>query len=191
VKVLFINGCTASDCVDATIRSFTDLCGGYYTDSLINPGTYLFRGYSIHKPDDKVIGYRWTFGDGSAGVGEAITHSYNVAGVYRVCLFITTEKECETKICNDVRVAGERETRLQLSPNPVSTILHALFYSTHNETVDIKIVNSSGVVIKEYTRDAVVGGNTWDFDVSGLSAGVYVFFVQSSNQFVSALFTKI
>ena len=191
VKVLFQNGCTASDCVEVGIRSFTDLCGGYYTDSLVDPRTYAFKGFSIHKPDDAVISYRWTFGDGSSGIGERVTHTYNSPGVYRVCLFINTEKGCETKICNDVRVAGENQARLLLSPNPVINTLHALFYSTHNETVKIKIINSNGVVIKEFSRDAVLGANTWEFDLSGLLPGVYSFVVQSSNQFVSGIFFKL
>ena len=190
VKVLFANGCSASDCVEVSIRSFTDLCGGYFSDSLISAGTYLFKGFSIHKPDDAVLGYTWTFGDGSSGSGQTVTHTYNAAGVYRVCLFIKTRNGCETKICNDVRVAGEHEARLQLSPNPVINTLHAVFYSTHNETVKIKIINASGAVVKEYSRDAVVGSNTWEFDLSGLISGAYSFVVQSPNQFVSAIFFK-
>jgi len=190
VKVLFENGCSASDCIEVSIRAFTDLCGGYYTDSLISANTYSFRGFSIHKPNDAVLGYTWTFGDGSSGSGQTVTHTYNAAGVYRVCLFIKTQYGCETKICNDVRVAGEHETRLQLSPNPVINTLHAVFYSTHNETVKIKIINASGAVVKEYTRDAVVGSNTWEFDLSGLISGAYSFVVQSPNQFVSGIFFK-
>jgi hypothetical protein len=190
VKVLFANGCTASDCVEVVIRSVTDICGGYYTDSLIDDRTYAFKAYSIHKPDDAVLSYKWTFGDGSSGDGEKITHTYNVAGVYRVCLLIRTEKGCETRICNDVRVAGPTQSRLQLTPNPVINTLHAVFYSTHTETVKIKIINSNGAVIREYTRPAVVGLNTWEFDLSGLLPGVYSFVVQSSNQFVSGIFFK-
>jgi hypothetical protein len=191
VKVLFINGCSASDCHEVAIRIFTDLCGGYYTDSLINPHTYTFKGFSIHKPDDAVVSYRWTFGDGSSGNGQQVTHSYNVAGVYRVCLLINTEKGCETRICNNVRIAGTTQSTLQLSPNPVINVLHALFYSTRNETVSIKILNSNGAVVRNFTRTAVAGANTWDFDTGGLSPGVYSFVVQSPNQFASGIFFKI
>ncbi|HET9825717.1 MAG TPA: PKD domain-containing protein, partial [Chitinophagaceae bacterium] len=190
VKVQFANGCTASDCVEVSIRSFTDLCGGYFSDSLINPATYQFKGFSIHKPDDTVIGYRWTFGDGSSGTGQTVSHTYVTAGIYRVCLFIATQKGCEAKICNNVRVAGEHEARLQLTPNPVINTLHAVFYSTHTETVKIKIISASGAVVKEYTRDVVVGTNAWEFDVSGLVSGVYSFVVLSPNQFVSEIFFK-
>ena len=190
VKVLFWGGCIAEDCREVVIRSLTGICGGYYTDSLINPHSYVFKGYSIHNPNDAVVGYRWTFGDGSTGVGQQVTHTYNVPGVYRVCLLINTEHGCETRICNDVRVAGNTQSILQLSPNPVITVLHALFYSAYNETVNIRIINSTGVVVRTYTRNAVVGANNWDFDLASLVPGVYSFIVQSPNQFASAIFFK-
>ena len=190
VKVMFLNGCTASDCIEVSIRSFTDICGGYYTDSLIDSRTYIFKAFSIHKPDDAVVGYRWGFGDGSSAIGEKVDHTYHEPGVYRVCLLINTEKGCETKICNNVRVAGSTRSRLQLSPNPVINILHVLFYSTRNENVKIKIINSTGVVVKEYSQLAVAGLNTWEFDVAGLLTGIYSFVVQSPNQFASDIFFR-
>src|SRR4029079_18286607 len=123
------------------------------------------------KPDDAVISYRWTFGDGSSGAGEQVTHTFAEAGIYRVCLLINTEQGCETRICNDVKIAGTNQSLLQLSPNPISGVLHASFYSAYNETVTIRIINSNGVVVKTYTRAAVVGLNTWDFDGEGLLPG--------------------
>jgi hypothetical protein len=190
VKVMSLNGCSASDCIEVGVRSFTDLCGGYYTDSLIDSRTYIFKAFSIHKPNDAVVGYRWSFGDGSSAIGEKVDHTYHEPGVYRVCLLINTEKGCETKICSNVRVVGSTQSRLQLSPNPVINILHALFYSTRNENVKIKIINSTGVVVKEYSQLAVTGLNTWEFDVAGLLTGIYSFVVQSPNQFASDIFFK-
>src|SRR5205085_6275959 len=139
---LFVNGCAAEDCHEVAIRTFSDFCGGYYRDSLTSLNTFVFKGVSIHKPDDAVISYRWTFGDGSSGTGEQVKHTYAVAGVNRVCLLINTEKGCETRICNDVKIAGANQSILELSPNPVSDVLHASFYSANNETVTIKIINS-------------------------------------------------
>ncbi len=190
VKVLFAGGCEAHDCEEIVIRSNTDLCGGYMTDSLVGPKTFKFKGYAIHRPNDEVLYYRWTFGDGSAATGQEVTHTYNAAGEYRVCLTIVTRSGCETKICNTVRVPGTNTARLVITPNPVINILHALFYSTHTETVNIKVINSSGVVVRSITRNAVIGANNWDFDASSLLPGYYSFVVQSLNQFASALFLK-
>ncbi|MFI5187372.1 MAG: PKD domain-containing protein [Chitinophagales bacterium] len=190
VKVLFRNGCTAYNCIEINVRSLTDLCGGYYSDSLVDPHTYLFRGFSVHRSDDAVVSYRWTFGDGTSGNGEKISHTYQHGGVYRVCLLINTEKGCETRICDDVRIAGETQSRLQISPNPVADILHVLFYSIHNETASIKIINSNGVVVKSFTVAINAGANMWNFEAAGLLTGIYSLTLQSSDQFASVIFFK-
>lgn len=190
VRVLLQGGCVAENCKEIEIRHPNDLCGGYMTDSIVGPRTFRFKGFAIHRPDDPVVGYHWTFGDGTSGNGPEVTHTYNNGGEYRVCLLINTQSGCETRICNTIRVAGNNQTGLVLSPNPVINILHALFFSTHNETVNIRIVNATGLIVRTYTRTAVVGANNWEFDVSGLPAGPYLFTIQSPNQLASALFLK-
>jgi hypothetical protein len=190
VRVLFASGCVGEDCKEVEIHSLSGICGGYMRDSLINLHTYAFRGQSIHNPNDEAISYRWTYGDGTMGIGQQVVHSYAQPGIYRVCLLINTREGCEARICSNARVGGVTEATLVLTPNPVHTILHALFLSTHNETVTIHIINSAGVVVRTYTRPAVVGPNNWDFDLSSLLPGVYSFVVQSPNQFASRIFLK-
>jgi hypothetical protein len=151
----------------------------------------LFRAFSVHKTDDAVVSYHWTFGDGSSGSGQRISHTYTQPGVYRTCLYINTEKGCETRICNDVQLPGETQSRLKVSPDPVGDVLHVLFYSIHNEIVTIKIFNADGMVIRTYTRSVVVGPNTWNFEATGLSPGVYSLSIQSPDQFASTIFVKL
>ena len=160
------------------------------TDSLTGPRTFKFKGFSIHSPNDAVVSYHWTFGDGTTAVGQEVTHIYNTGGEFRVCLTILTQSGCETRICNTVRINSTNQTGLVLSPNPVITTLHALFFSTQAETLTIKIINSNGVAVRTYTRTATTGPNNWDFDLSTLLPGVYLFSVQSPSQLASALFLK-
>ena len=68
--------------------------------------------------------------------------------------------------------------------------MHVLFYSTHTEPVHIKVVNSYGVVVRTWTRNATQGANNWDFDVSTLPPGAYTLYLQSPNQLSSQLFIK-
>ncbi|MBK5269391.1 MAG: T9SS type A sorting domain-containing protein [Bacteroidia bacterium] len=82
------------------------------------------------------------------------------------------------------------EPTLHISPNPVITVMHVEFFSTHTEQVNIKILNSSGIVVKNYVRNVTVGINNWDVDLSGLLTGVYSFVLQSPNQLASAIFFK-
>lgn len=72
VKILFDGGCRAEDCKEVVIRSASNICGGFMTDSLTGPRERwsCFRGFSIHAPNDEVVGYRWTFGDGSSAEGR-------------------------------------------------------------------------------------------------------------------------
>ena len=160
------------------------------TDSLIAPRTFKFKAFTIHNPSDPVVSYHWTFGDGSAATGQEVTHTYNVGGEYRVCLTILTQSGCETRICNTVRVSATNQAILQLSPNPVVNVLHALFLSAHNENMTIRIINSNGVIVRTYTRPATVGANNWDFDLAALLPGTYLFTVQSPDQLASAIFVK-
>ena len=190
VKILFDGGCIASDCDEVIIRPTTNVCGGYMTDSLISPRTFKFKGFAIHNPDDPVVGYRWTFGDGSAGAGREVTHQYNAPGSYEVCLTIKTQRGCETRICKPLHAPGNTQIALQITPNPVINIMHVLFYSTHNEPVIIKVVNGYGVVVRTWTRNATQGTNNWEFDVSTLPAGAYTLYIQSPNQLSSQLFIK-
>ena len=137
-----------------------------------------------------VIGYRWTFGDGSGASGRDATHTYNQPGSYEVCLTIKTQQGCETRICKKLVVPGDARPVLHVSPNPVANVMHLLFNSTHNEPVNIKIVNAFGVTVKSYTRNAATGNNNWDFDLSTLTPGSYTVYIQSPNQFSSQLFIK-
>ena len=190
VKVRFEGGCIAEDCTPVVIRSASGVCGGFMIDSLTGPRTFRFKGFSIHAPNDEVIGYRWTFGDGSSATGREVTHTWQHGGRYEVCLYIKTRLGCETRICNTVRVPGNNQPALNLSPNPVVNILHAAFFSTHTEQVSIRIFDNYGVQVRNYIRNATAGPNNWDFDCSNLLPGVYTFRVQSPNQLASALFIK-
>ncbi len=190
VKILYEGGCLAEDCREVVIRPLSEICGGYMRDSMIAARTFKFKGFSIHNPNDEAISYQWTFGDGSTATGQEVTHTFSIGGNYEVCLRIRTRLGCETTICNTIRVPGNNEPALHLSPNPVENILHADFLSTHTEQVNIKILNSTGTVLRIYTRSVTVGPNTWNFDVASLVPGVYSFVVQSPNQLASALFIK-
>ena len=190
VRVRFEGGCIAEDCREVVIRSSSNVCGGFMIDSLVGPRTFKFKGFSINRPNDEVIGYYWTFGDGITATGREVTHTYQHGGNYEVCMYIRTRLGCETRVCHKVRVPGNNEPALNLSPNPVINTLHAAFFSTHTEQVNIKILNSNAVQVRNYVRNATVGPNNWDFDLSNLLPGIYSFIVQSPNQQASAIFIK-
>jgi PKD repeat protein len=189
VKVIFEGGCIAQKCIETVIRPATDICGGYFTDSLTAPGTFRFHGQGIHNPNDQVLNYTWNFGDGTSATGQDVTHSFPQATSFNVCLLINTAQGCETRICRRLQVGSNIPT-LQLSPNPVISNLHVVFMSSFTETVTLRVVNSNGIAVRTYTKNAVTGSNVWDFDLSTLTPGIYSFVVQSPNQLASAIFLK-
>ena len=190
VKILFEGGCIATDCAEVVVRPFTSSCGGFMTDSLVSSKTSKFKGFSIHNPNDVVAGYRWTFGDGSSATGREVTHRYNVAGTYQVCLYIKTRNGCETQICNKIVVHGLNTPIIQLAPNPTVNVLRTQFVSTTTETVNIRIVNQTGNVVRSYQRNATENTNMWELDVSTLVSGSYMLYIQSPTQTASQLFIK-
>jgi len=119
-----------------------------------------------------------------------VTHTYTQAGDFEVCLYIKTRLGCETRICNTIRVPGNNEPQLHLTPNPVINTVTVSFRSTHTETVNIRIVNSSGLPVRTFTRSVTVGPNTWTHDLTILPTGVYSYNVQSPNQQASIIFLK-
>lgn len=191
VKIRFQGGCIAEDCREVVIRPASNVCGGFMMDSLTAPRTFKFKGFSIHNPNDEVLYYRWTFGDGSSALGREVTHTYNHGGDYQVCLNIKTRLGCEIRICKTVRVPGNNQPALHLTPNPVVNVLHVEFLSTHTEQVNIKILNGFGLVVRTYVRNVTVGPNNWNVDLATLLPGVYSFVVQSPNQLASAIFIKL
>ena len=75
-------------------------------------------------------------------------------------------------------------------PDWAIDVIHVLFYSTHTELVNIRIVNAYGVIVRNYTRNATIGANNWDLDVAALTPGAYTFYIQSPNQLASQIFIK-
>jgi PKD repeat protein len=190
VKVKYAGGCVAYKCLEVVIRPTSNVCGGYLTDSLLKERTFRFNGFSIQNPNDGVVTWRWSFGDGTSSNDRNVTHTYPAPGKYEVCLYIKTNLGCETKICKYIIIQGEPKPILQLTPNPVSSVLHTVFVSAYPEQVTINVYNANGILLKTFTRAAVQGTNAWEFDVAGLPAGIYSVVVKSPHQLANAVFFK-
>jgi PKD repeat protein len=160
------------------------------TDSLTAPRTVQLKGFGITNPNDYVVSWRWTFGDGTSATGQHTSHIYAAGGNYQVCLNIKTNLGCETRICKQVIIQSPGQAQLQLSPNPVVSVLHAVFQSVLHEQVTISIYNANGILVRSNTRTAVAGTNTWDFDLGALPSGIYTMIVHSPAQLANAIFFK-
>ena len=191
IRVVYAGGCVAERCRVVEVRQHNQgICGGYITDSAADGRTFRFAATGISGAGDAVIGYLWNFGDGKAATLRQVSHTYAAPGNYTVCVNMKTASGCETKICKQVVVAGTMQPAVTLSPNPVVGPLTVVFQSLLQQAVSVRIYNGNGVLIKTYGRPAVVGTNTWTFDLTGLPAGLYSLVVQSPSQFATAIFLK-
>ncbi|HEX6335307.1 MAG TPA: PKD domain-containing protein [Flavisolibacter sp.] len=192
VKVWYSGGCVVQKCTGVQIGSSngSTMCGGYIMDSVVAPKTIHFKGFSIHGPNDNVVSWFWTFGDGTTSNVQNPTHAYLAGGQYNVCLTVKTQSGCITKICKKVVVHPLPAAQLTLAPNPVQSALQIMFQSTHTQPVTIKIYNATGVAVSTYTMNAVMGTNIWTINVGTLPAGSYTVMVYSPNQFATAGFFK-
>jgi len=190
-KVYYTGGCVVERCREVVINPLTSAsCGGYFNFKFIDSKTIQLNGVGVHNSNDQVTSYTWHFGDGTTGTGKEVKHTYATGGNYKVCLTIKTASGCEATICKRISVEQQHSSQLILTPNPVTTVLHAQFHSTRTENVSIKIFSANGVVLKSFVKAAAVGQNNWSFEVGTLPSGVYSVVVQSSTQFATAIFFK-
>ncbi|GAA4342612.1 PKD domain-containing protein [Flaviaesturariibacter amylovorans] len=189
LRIEYENGCAAQTCRYIQVQPILS-CTATIRDSLVAPRTVRFEGGALLMPGDTVVSWRWTFGDGTSANVQNPVHAYVNGGTYYACLTVRTARGCEARLCRSVTIQAPGQTTLVLMPNPVSTTLHAVFYSLYAQQVTVRIVNASGLVVRQGTRYAWSGINNWDYGVSTLPTGYYTFVVQSPNQYITKHFFK-
>jgi len=61
-----------------------------------------------------------------------------------------------------------------LTPNPASAMVQLMFYSARQQSVQISLLNSSGVILYDQPVNAGAGRQTVDLDLSDISTGFYI-----------------
>jgi hypothetical protein len=190
--IKYDGGCEAKKCKVVSVggATTTPTCTAAVTSAYLGSNTFVFHG--LISPATTATGgtYNWNFGDGSTATGIEVKHTYSATGTYQVCVEAKTSAGCVSKVCKSIVVENSVAPRLTLSPNPVSSTLHVNFLSTKGESVIVRIINSNGVIVRTYTKAAVAGSNTWEFDLGSLPIGVYSMVIQSSSQFATSIFFK-
>jgi len=62
--------------------------------------TVQFDGSSSHDADGDALSYAWAFGDGAAGSGRTVSHSYAAAGAYTVALTVSDGRNATTTLAS-------------------------------------------------------------------------------------------
>ena len=99
------DGATASTTKQVTVTGPNVLPVAAFTAT---PGvlTASFDASASSDPDGSITGYAWSFGDGTTGSGQAVTHPYAAAGTYTVTLTVTDNRGGSTSTSRSVTVTA-------------------------------------------------------------------------------------
>ena len=118
-------------------------CDYVYVDSLINPpgcDAYFYYGVNPGAPlgfydaswaSTPIIGWLWSFGDGTSSTDQNPVHAYNAFGWYNVCLTITATDGCSSTYCEDIYFGGNNTFcsagYYYMTPGPTGSLLEVAF----------------------------------------------------------------
>jgi PKD repeat protein len=108
-------GCVSEICHEVTIGQ-EEGCHAQFTWEQI-PGTQQIHFNSTSTSPNDIILYSWNFGDGHFGDGNDPYHTYEVPGVYVVCLLIVDSDSCASDICHEIHVGEPEEEECNASFN--------------------------------------------------------------------------
>ena len=106
------------------------------------------RSWSI---DGKIVGYRWTFTDGTTAQGERIERVYDRPGYYSEVLAVTNSAG---RVDYDFAIVHVLDRE---KPEPIPPTIHAVYYPTFG------IKPGKEVTFKVRTFGTTDGAETWDF----------------------------
>ncbi len=81
----------------------------------LTPLTVNFNGAQSNDPDGEIREYRWEFGDGTAGGGKRVSHTYTAGGTYTAKLVV---------IDDDIRT-GTTEVQITASTGAPNAVINA------------------------------------------------------------------
>jgi PKD repeat protein len=155
------------------------LCRALFSVEIQADRTVLLRDQSINAESWNV-----TFGDGAAHGGgfDTISHTYNTAGLYQICLEISNfAGTCTDTYCTLVDFSASAvtdplaDTRFTTFPNPTQGILSLQWEGAAPEQV--QLLDIFGKKLLEQS----LSGNSQQIDLRELPDGVYLLQVQTKN----------
>ena len=74
----------------------------------------------------------------------------------------------------------DEKYQFSVSPNPAKGFISALITSTENTDMTLKLMDSTGKLLKERNIQLAVGDNRQDFNLEQLSNGIYFLMLEQN-----------
>ncbi len=155
-----------------------------------------FNNLSTH-----ATGYSWGFGDGGTSAAASPVRTYTSDGTYTVEL--TANGSCGNDLYysnitvaqgqngGDVSVTEEGAAlHLNIFPNPTTDRLQLAFELSKATNLNVDLMNPNGQLISSQQQNAALKGK-FDFDLSGLAAGVYFVRISYDNEVIVKPVSKL
>jgi hypothetical protein len=139
-----------------------------------------------------IAAWSWDFGDLNYSSLQNPTHLYASAGMYYVCLTVTSTDSCSATYCDSVNVidVGINEhnvvNAIYISPNPAGEMMSVI----SNSLRDVEEIEITDVVGKRVFSERMETGsrNKLVIDISRLENGIYFLSVRSEELRLSVKF---
>lgn len=94
--IVSTNNCSDTLCATLVTGPPVPVCDANFAFSIIGQNMVDFIAVA------PAATYSWSFGDGSTGTSQQMTHSYAAAGTYNVCLIATDGLGCADTVCQQI-----------------------------------------------------------------------------------------
>ncbi len=196
----------------STYRGWNSNCTSNAPSSVnmtVNPATTSFFSWQanglfvqFNNLSTHATGYTWIFGDGgSTSSAASPVRTYTSDGTYTVELAANGQCGSDLYYSNitiaqgqnggDVSVTEEGAAlHLNIFPNPTTDRLQLAFELSKATNLNVDLMNPSGQLISSQQQNAALKGK-FDFDLSGLAAGVYFVRISYDNEVIVKPVSKL
>lgn len=175
------------------------LCDSVHADSIIVTalGNCSFK-FEVENGQN-ITGFEWLFGEGSPpAFSTPVFHTYAVAGVYHVKLYISNGCSVDTLSttvsCIDSGTYISPKPKLPLSlsiyPNPATNQLTLLCVAAAAGQTDLNIIDVTGSIVRKHKIKLDSGNNNIRLDISSLAPGMYFLKMTNSKGNLMEKFVK-
>ena len=145
--------------------SFTFTSGTILTSASVS-----FDGTASFDPDGTIVGYAWTFGDGSTGSGATPAHSYSIAGTYSVKLNVT-DNSGSTAVDTQTVIITDRPPTVTLALSSTTATSGSAIVITISASDSDGAIATTTVNWGDGTTDTISGPPTTDSHTYSLASG--------------------